>query len=221
MGQFPEFTEERPRRKVRIIGMGWADEPLCGISIETTGGDDETARIVAAGMVFVGGKTPRDAVSLLIDPGVPIPAEATARHGITTERVRAEGAQPAEALRKIVGELERWWLGSRPVIGYGLLSTLTVLDREMRRHLGRGLAVNGVVVDPHVIDRAMDQRPRPRSLAEDCRYYGVRHDGPHDPVQDALAAARLTWKLARRYPGKIGSKPLDRLHEDQQNWGWR
>jgi DNA polymerase-3 subunit epsilon len=201
--------------------MGWVDEPLCGISIETTGGDDETARIVAAGMVFVGDKTPRDPVSLLIDPGVPVPAAAAARHGITTERVQAQGIAAADGLRRFAAELERWWLRSRPVIGYGLLSTLTVLDREMRRHLGRGLAVSGPVVDPQVIDRAMDRRSRPRSLAEDCRYYGVRYDRPHEPVPDALAAARLAWKLARRYPGKVGSRPLLRLYQDQQDWGWR
>jgi DNA polymerase III subunit epsilon len=184
--------------------MSWADGPLCGISIKTTGEDDETARIVAAGLVFISSTIPRDNVNLLIDPGVPIPAEASARHGITAERVRAEGIAPSEALDIIIRGLQGWWFSSQPVIGYGIRSTLTVLDREMRRHLGRGLAVAGPVVDPHVIDLALDHRDRPRSLEQDCRYYGVRHDGPHDPVQDALAGARLAWKLARRYPGESG-----------------
>jgi DNA polymerase-3 subunit epsilon len=199
--------------------MSWADGPLCGISIKTTGEDDETARIVAAGMVFIGSTVPRDNLNLLIDPGVPIPAGVSARHGITTERVRAEGTAPSQALDIILRGLAGWWSGPQPVIGYGIGSTLAVLDREMRRHLGRGLAVTGPVVDPHVIDLAVDCRDGPRSLEEDCRYYRVRHDGPHDPVQDALAAARLAWKLARRYPGKVGRKPLLELYQQQMDWG--
>jgi DNA polymerase-3 subunit epsilon len=198
--------------------MTWEACPLRAISIETTGGDEETARIVAIALVFIGDPVPIDNVSLLIDPGVPIPAEATARHGITTEQVRAEGTAPAEALETIRHQIERSWGDDHPLIGFDIIRTLTVLDREMRRHLGTGLAVTGPVIDPHVIDLAVNRRDGPRSLAETCTYYQVRHGRWHDPVEDALAAARLGWKLARLHPDEVRRKRLPELHRQQIDW---
>jgi DNA polymerase-3 subunit epsilon len=201
--------------------MTWEKYPLRAISIETTGGDEETARIVAIGLVFIGDTVPLDNVSLLIDPGVPIPAEATARHGITTEQARAEGTAPAEALQTIRNRIEGAWSDGHPLIGFDIIRTLTLLDREMRRHLRTGLAVTGPVIDPHVIDLALNRRDGPRSLAETCRYYQVRQGRAHDPVEDALAAARLAWKLARRHPDEVRRKRLPELHRQQINWAQR
>jgi DNA polymerase III subunit epsilon len=105
-----------------------------------------------------------------------------------------------------------------PVIGFNVVYDMTVLDRELRRHLGSALTVSGPVIDPHVIDRALDRRKGKRTLEETCRYYCVRHDGAHDATEDALAAARLAWRLARRYPAEIGALPLPELHERQVSW---
>jgi DNA polymerase III subunit epsilon len=198
--------------------MSWADGPLRAISIETTGGDDETTRIVAIAVVFIGDKVPNDNLNLLIDPGVPIPAEATSRHGISTERVRAEGMAPADALQTIKNRLDGCWGSGHPLIGFDITSTLTVLDREMRRHLDTGLAVTGPVIDPHVIDVALERRDGTPSLAETCQHYEVRHGRHHDPVEDAFAAARLAWKLARQHPGEVGHKSLMELHRQQIDW---
>jgi len=43
---------------------------------------------------------------------------------------------------------------------------LTVLDRELGRHLSSDLTVTGPVVDPHIIDRALDRRRGKRTLEE-------------------------------------------------------
>jgi len=201
--------------------VSWADGRLCAISVETTGGDDERARLVAIAMVFIGDNPPIDDVRLLINPGIAIPVEATSRHHITTEWVKAEGIAPAEALQTIRNRLQGCWGSGDPLIGFDIMSTLTVLDREMRRHLGVGLAVTGPVVDPHLIDRVLDRAGRTRSLPESCRHYEVRHDSPHDAVANAYAAARLAWRLARRHPKKIGNKPLMKLHQQQLDWAPR
>jgi DNA polymerase-3 subunit epsilon len=198
--------------------MTWEDCPLRAISVETTGDDEETARMVAIALVSIDGMVPPDCEYLLINPGVPIPAEATARHGITTDQVRAEGAAPAEALQTIRNRIEGAWNSSYPLVGFDIVRTLTLLDREMRRHLRAGLAVTGPVIDPHIIDLAMDRRDGPRSLAETCEYYRVRHDRSHGPVEDALAAARLAWKLARGHPDEVRRKRLPELHRQQIDW---
>lgn len=200
------------------VVMSWADRRLCGFDVETTGEGQESARIVAVALVFVGGGQPTDTVDLLVDPGVEIPAEATAVHGITTERVRAEGLQPAEAMQMVANRLGGAWRSGVPVVGFNVVYDLTVLDRELRRHLGAGLAVSGAVVDPHVIDRALDRRKGKRTLEKTCRYYNVRHDGAHDATQDALAAARLAWRLAKRYPAEVGGRTLAELHRQEMDW---
>ncbi|MFC6085845.1 exonuclease domain-containing protein [Sphaerisporangium aureirubrum] len=198
--------------------MIWADGRLCGFDIETTGAARDSARIVTATLVLVGDGRPADTVRLLVDPGVEIPAAATAVHGITDEMARAQGVEPAVALREVAGRLARAWAAGTPVIGFNVVYDLTVLDRELRRHLGAGLTVAGPVVDPHVIDRALDRRKGKRTLEETCRYYKVRHDAAHDATQDALAAARLAWRLAKRYPAEIGELSLAELHRRQTDW---
>lgn len=198
--------------------MGWADGRLCGFDVETTGEDPDRARIVAATLVLVGGGRPSHEFCLLIDPGVEIPAASTAVHGITTERVRAEGRAPADALAEIVRLLRTTWERRLPVVAFNGSYDLTVLDRELGRHLNTGVKVTGPVVDPHIIDRALDRRRGKRTLEETCRHYRVRLDGAHDATQDALAATRLAWRLARTYPAEVGEPTLRELYSKQVVW---
>lgn len=78
----------------------WADDPMSPFDIESTGVDTETARIVTASVVTIVGSTPR-VRSWLVDPGVDIPAEATAVHGITTEHARSHGVKASYAVAEI------------------------------------------------------------------------------------------------------------------------
>ena len=88
--------------------MGWHEGPLAGFDTETTGTDPETARIVTAA-VIVHGPEPVDA-RWLVNPGIDIPAEATAVHGISTETAQAQGLDPADALARS----SRSWRWSSP-----------------------------------------------------------------------------------------------------------
>ena len=80
---------------------GWAGGPLVAFDTETTGVDVETDRIVAA---YLGDGSTSD-LSWLVDPGIALPADATAIHGITTDEVRAHGRPAAEAIGEIVDAL--------------------------------------------------------------------------------------------------------------------
>jgi DNA polymerase-3 subunit epsilon len=196
----------------------WIDGPMCAVDTETTGVDVETARIVTACTASVGGGFPPDVQTLLVNPGIDIPAEATAIHGITTEHARQHGQKPAEAVESVVGDLHRAWTAGVPVVGYNVSYDLTVLDRESRRHLGQPLDVTGPVVDPLVIDRYLDRfRKGSRKLTAACEHYKVRLDGAHDASHDALAAARLVWRLPRVFP-ELALYDLDTLTEAQATW---
>ena len=61
--------------------------PIAFIDVQSTGLDSATARIVALAVVKVMPDGERHSRSVTVDPGVPIPAGATAVHGITDDDV--------------------------------------------------------------------------------------------------------------------------------------
>jgi DNA polymerase-3 subunit epsilon len=141
-------------------------------------------------------------------------------HGVTTEHARAHG-RPVD---EVVGELaERLYWTRRhelPLVIYNACYDLTLLDRELRRHDFAGLNTVGLaVVDPLVIDRGVDRYRRgSRKLADTCRHYGVQLSGEdaHTAEGDAVAAARLAWSIAHRYPDACSD--LGTLQVAQASW---
>ncbi|MER6923464.1 exonuclease domain-containing protein, partial [Streptomyces spiralis] len=71
--------------------MGWHRELLIGFDLETTGTDPREARIVTAAVIEVREGEPVGHREWLADPGVEIPPDAVAVHGISNERAAAEG----------------------------------------------------------------------------------------------------------------------------------
>lgn len=195
----------------------WHTGPLLAWDLETSGVDPETARIVTATVVWINGRQ-IESREWLVNPGIEIPAEASAIHGVTTEKARAEGIDPATACAQIWAELVDGWHGGRPVIGYNLSYDFTVLDRELRRHNGTHIDdVLGPVIDGFVIDKALDPyRKGSRKLTDVCAHYNVQLTDAHTSRGDALAAARLAWRLAQVYSGELADLTL--VNEKQTNW---
>jgi DNA polymerase-3 subunit epsilon len=167
------------------------------VDIESTSTDPETARIVSAAIAYVGGGQPTETVTILADPGVEIPAQATQVHGITTEQVRAEGLPARAAVALVLEAVARRDAGT-PVVIAKAPYDLTLLDREARRHELTPLSDRGelLVIDPMVIDRWLDRYRRgPRKLLDLCRHYDAKLDQAHDAAFDAIAAARVAWRI--------------------------
>lgn len=180
--------------------MMWWERRLVGLDFETTSANPEEARIVTGALVEVGGGVPVTRSDWIIDPGVPIPDEAAAIHGYTTERARAEGEEPALVVADILRELEARTTGA-PVVIFQARYDLTVLDREIRRHGIKSpiRLADLLVVDPLVVDKQLDRYRRgSRKLDATCEHYRVKLDGAHDASYDALAACRLAWVLGKR-----------------------
>lgn len=194
----------------------WHSGPFLAVDTETTGTDVESDRIVTATTVLIQPGEQPQVTSWLIDPGVPIPAEATAVHGITDDHVLAHGRPPVECVDEIAAALIEAWGRGIPVLAFNAAFDLTILDREMRRHLGASLSP-GLVLDPFVIDKHVSYRRGKRTLTAQCEHYGVRHDGAHDATADAVAAARVLWRIAQRYPSVAG-KTVAELHDAQVGW---
>ncbi|MFI6348407.1 3'-5' exonuclease [Streptomyces sp. NPDC050560] len=204
--------------------MTWHREPLTGFDLETTGTDPLGARIVTGAVVELGAGAETAQRQWLADPGVPIPAEATAVHGITTERAATEGAPPDQVADALAEALASSWRAGVPVVAYNASFDLTLLSAELLRHglpsLSERLggAPPAPVVDPYTIDRQVDRYRRgKRTLQAVCAEYGVALTTAHDAASDALAAARLARAIAERHP-KIAALGPAELHRSQIGW---
>ncbi|MFD0154385.1 exonuclease domain-containing protein [Streptomyces sp. NPDC055721] len=204
--------------------MAWHGEPLVGFDLETTGTDPLEARIVTASIVgFHGGRVVRQR-DWLADPGVRIPEQASAIHGISSERAAAEGRPVREVADEIAETLTGYWNQGVPVVAYNASFDLTLLSAELRRHglpsLSERLGGTGIgpVVDPYTIDRAVDRYRRgKRTLEAVCGEYGVVLETAHEAAADALAAVRVAVAIAERHPEVAGLNPAE-LHERQIVW---
>lgn len=197
-----------------------------GFDTETTGPDPETARIVTAALVVRGGGKPDQDFTWLIDPGVEIPAEAAAIHGITTEKARAEGREPKAALEEIASMLASALTYGMPVVAFNLSFDWTVLDRDLRRHglptmeerLGDLTAP--ALIDPHVIDKQVDRFRKGsgmRKLKPTAEMYGITLEDWHTADADALAALLIADAQFARYPQLSQMGPAG-LFAAQQGW---
>lgn len=203
--------------------MSWHLGRLAAFDIETTGTDPESDRIVTAAVSLVGGGLDPDHHSWLLDPGIEIPDGAVAVHGVSTERARREGRDPASAVQEIVAVLAGHVSVGMPIVAFNARFDLTILDREARRHgveplLDRVGADGMLVIDPFVLDKQVDRfRRGRRTLDAVCSHYSVRLDAAHDANADALAAARVAYRLGSRVP-ELADLDLSQLHASQVQW---
>ncbi|MER5431463.1 3'-5' exonuclease [Streptomyces sp. NPDC002588] len=204
--------------------MAWYRELLVGFDLETTGTDPREARIVTAAVIEVRDGKVLGRREWLADPGVEIPADAVAVHGISNERATAEG-HPADRVADAVADvLTGYWRTGVPVVAYNAAFDLSLLSAELRRHGLPSLQDRlggqepAPVLDPYTIDRRADRYRRgKRNLEAVCAEYGVTLDAAHDASADALAAARLACAIADRHP-KIAALGPAELHRRQIEW---
>ncbi|MGY6497879.1 MAG: exonuclease domain-containing protein [Microcella sp.] len=192
---------------------------LAVFDLETTGVDVATARIVTAyvGVMGVDGSLVASR-SWLADPGVEIPAGAAAIHGVTTERARAEGRPAATVVREIVDELASRSADGLPLVVYNAPYDLTLLKHEAKRHHAGPFVPPPVVIDPLVIDKAVDRyRKGKRTLEAACAHYGVALDGAHDASVDAIGAGHVARAIITRYADELPAT-LTELHAQQARW---
>ncbi|MFC9326812.1 exonuclease domain-containing protein [Kitasatospora sp. NPDC057015] len=204
--------------------MSWWHEPLVGFDLETTGTDPAESRIVTAALVDTVGSRRESATSWLLDPGVPIPADAEAIHRIGDDLARSKGRPAKEGVEEIAAALCERIRAGRPVVAFNAPFDLSLLDAELRRYGLPDLAerLGGPVtpvLDALVIDRAVDKyRKGSRTLQRVCEVYGVELTDAHEAGSDALAAVLVAVALGERYPAQVGDVALAELHHRQVGW---
>ncbi len=166
--------------------------PLAVIDLETTGTDPQSDRIVEIGVIklFPDGRV--EERCRRINPGVPIPPEATAVHGITDQQVADQPRfeQVAAALIRFLDDCD--------LCGFNLKRfALRVLISELDR-CGRHLRLEGrCIIDPMEIYHERERR----DLSSAVRFYcGREHQDSHTASADALAAAEVLDAMLGQYP---------------------
>jgi len=204
----------------------WAAGPYLSFDLETTGVDVEKDRVVTAAIVDIRPGEPVRTRTWLVNPGIDIPAGATAVHGITTEQARADGVHPSSALDEISLEIETAIASGIPLVAMNASYDFTLLDRELLRYKLGGIEQRlgsydalRPVLDPYVLDRELDKyRKGKRTLESLCQHYRVAIDGAHNAAADATAACRVLFRIAKQYHRSLGSADLNDLHDKQAEW---
>lgn len=186
----------------------WVDEPWLSIDTETTGVDWTSDRVVEVAVVVVHPDgTTGDSFTTVINPGVDIPEEASAIHGITTDRARDEGVSPADALAEVARRI--FDHGHHPIVMFNARFDWPILLAEAERH-GVEFPFLAPVLDPFLVDRMVDKyRKGGRKLMLVAQHYAVELDevDAHGALADAVASARVMRAIVARFP-QVGRHSL-------------
>ncbi|MGE5344637.1 MAG: exonuclease domain-containing protein [Acidithiobacillales bacterium] len=169
-----------------------AGRPLVVFDLETTGTEKTLDRIVEIAAVAVLPEGPPRVFDRRVNPGVRIPSEAAAIHGISDADVR-----DAPSFRDIAPELLAF-LGEADLAGYNVRAfDVPLLVREFQR-AGLKFSLEGrLIVDMQTIFF----RKEPRDLAAAVRFFaGREHTGAHAALADVVAAAEVLAGQLRHYP---------------------
>ena len=165
--------------------------PLCVVDLESTGSDPATDRVVEVAVVSIAPDGTEDLFATRVNPGRPIPAAATAIHGIGDADVRDAPTFPA-----LAPALARRLAGC-DLAGFGIVGfDLPLLAAEFGR-AGVPFALAGrAVLDALAVYRRFEAR----TLAAAVGFYlGREHTHAHAAAADAAAAAEVLDRQVGRY----------------------
>ncbi|MFT5354332.1 MAG: DNA polymerase-3 subunit epsilon [Polyangiales bacterium] len=184
----------------------WSSLPFAVIDFETTGVDSSVDRILEIGIVAFERGRVLFREGLLVNPGIPVPEESRAIHGITDEELA--GAPPfAEVLPKVVELLQ----GRLPV-AYNAQFDRGFLHAEIQRV--QGALTEGAVppamrhdvvwLDPLVWAREILKDQKSRKLGDVAAHFNVPLEQAHRAAGDAEATGHVLMNLAPQMPAAYG-----------------
>jgi DNA polymerase-3 subunit epsilon len=200
------------------------DIPWVSIDTETTGRDAPTDRIVEVGFVFVVGGQVVSEKGWLINPGCPIPEDASNVHGIMDADV-ADKPRFHEVANEILAALQ----GYLP-LAYNAEFDRAFIREEFKRldgfsdrnkkDLPPALQADVTWLDPLDWARELQKEEKSRALGDVCARLGISLENAHRATDDAKAAGLVMTAFAKdsRVPRPYGAfikeqRRLSRLFE--------
>jgi DNA polymerase-3 subunit epsilon len=182
----------------------WLELPIVVIDFETTGVSPENDRVIEIGLVgFTRGQLDFQE-AFLVNPGIPIPEESRAVHGITDEELDGAPSFP-EVLVRIAKLLE-----GRVPVAYNASFDRGFLHNETRRAREAGIAIDGLLppalrdeivwLDPLVWARVVLEGQKSYKLGEIAAHLGVSLERAHRAAGDAEATGRVLFAIAHGMP---------------------
>lgn len=127
--------------------MPWKDQRWTCVDTETTGPDPLTARIVELGLVHFQGGAVVERRGMLLNPGCPIPAEASAIHGINDADVAGK-----PMLAQVADRFLAHVAAAPVVLAYNFNYDASILERDLGEPWVYALA-GKVIIDPLILVR--------------------------------------------------------------------
>ena len=159
------------------------DRPIAFIDVETTGLNPYSDRIVELSILKIHPDGTNEYHSRTINPGIPIPPDATAIHGITDEDVanKPQFGQYAKSIRN--------FLEGCDIAGFNVIRfDLPFLETEFARANVEFSRQGRYLIDSQIIYHQRD----PRDLqAAYQKYCGKEMANAHRAEEDAKAAAEI------------------------------
>ncbi len=178
--------------------------PLAVFDIEATGVNTRTDRIIELAIIKLLPDGTHETHVMRFNPTIPIPAEATAIHGITDDEVRDQPtfAEQAERIRDLLEDCD---LGGFNIVRYDI----PILIEEFAR-CGRPIDLGSRrIVDAQRIFHMRERRDLTAALQFYC---GKTHVDAHGAEADAIATIRvLEGQLARYDDLPRSVEELDKL----------
>lgn len=209
-------------------GADWVAQRIAFLDTETTGTDPRNDRIIEVGVVIGQAGEVLERHSWLMHPGIPIPKESSAIHGISDEMV-ADKPRFTEVADEILTVLE----GAIPA-AYNATFDRAFLHQELRR--GGGVAQvrppaardDVVWLDPLVFAREIFKgQGESRALGAVAERLGISLDNAHRATDDAEAGLRVLYafrsdtRLPSGYAALVQEqRRLERLQQEAQKF-WR
>ncbi|MCL1887897.1 MAG: 3'-5' exonuclease [Kiritimatiellaeota bacterium] len=168
------------------------DRPLCVFDIESTGINVRSDRIIELAVIRVNIDQTETSESWLLNPGIPIPPESTAIHGITDAIVAQcpRFSDVAQEIRDFIGDSD---LGGFNVARFDLPLLVEEFIRAAVFFDGTGRRV----LDAQRIFHLRE----PRNLAAALKFFcGKEHTDAHGAEADARATLEVLCGEFERYP---------------------
>jgi DNA polymerase-3 subunit epsilon len=199
----------------------WVELPIAMIDVETTGKDASVDRVVEVGVAMARGGAIVGRKNWLVNPGRPIPKEASEVHKITDDDVK--DSPPFAAVAHEIAEAIAGYVPA----AYNAAFDRAFLTNELAR-AGLSLARDVEWLDPLVWAREVQQGEKSRALGEVAARLGIAHENAHRASDDAEAAMQVLLALARdvRLPRTYGAlvqeqRRLGLAQADERRLRWR
>lgn len=155
-----------------------------------------------------------------INPGIPVPKEASDVHGFSDEFLQANGSDPAIALGEFYDYHGRHC--ELPLVAYNASFDISMMHYELIRHgisdsWGGWVKESVEIFDPYVVDRGMDRyRKGGRKLFNVAEHYRIAFDP--DALHNAKADVELTAKVAVAVRNKFGRPSNEEQARMHRHW---